>query len=163
MVHGRHVASTILRAMESLCEEWKLGGTEDCNVFLTADRGSNVVAAVRDSTMFKHIPCLQHVLHRAILSTLEVRGMSGLFKRLAQVGGHFAKSPTSCSLYKEFLVSKKQKVLLPKTPCKTRWHSFYLAGIRYLDIHEWLEQWTSSSRTDDHNAGCVHRYLLTSS
>ena len=73
-VNGRHTADTIMEAMHNLCKEWDVGMSEDCKVFLTADRGTNVVAAVRESGQMWHIPCLQHVLHRAILTALDAKG-----------------------------------------------------------------------------------------
>jgi hypothetical protein len=70
-VVGRHTGAEIANVMEQLCLTWKLGMDPACKIVLTADRGTNVISAVRQSGQFLFVPCFQHVMHRAILSALD--------------------------------------------------------------------------------------------
>jgi hypothetical protein len=66
---------------------------------VVADRGTNIVKALNDSTVTQAVPCMMHVMHRVVLAGLDEINCKVLFKKLAQLGGHFAQSATTKSYF----------------------------------------------------------------
>ena len=55
VVEGKHDADNIRRSVEKLAKDW---GIEGKKLFVTTDRGTNIVKACEDSNVLEHIPCL---------------------------------------------------------------------------------------------------------
>lgn len=45
--------------------------TNDMPCFVTSDRGSNIRAAIASTQSLRGIPCMSHVLHRAVLESID--------------------------------------------------------------------------------------------
>ena len=75
--------------------------TDELPAFITSDRGSNIKAAIASTRSLRGIPCLSHVLHRAVLEAIDlieecspvhkVMGMSAAFNRVVPCTSHFVK------------------------------------------------------------------------
>lgn len=59
--------------LHSVLTDWSLAPDPNGNaVYFTSDRGSNVKAALQRAQWATHVPCLSHVLHRAVLEAIDV-------------------------------------------------------------------------------------------
>ena len=98
-VKGRHDADGLVEYVLKLAREWRVTAESKLACWLTADRGSNIKKAILNSCQFIYVPCLQHVLHRVVVSGITNVGMNVAWKQLTRLAGHFNRSAITNSMY----------------------------------------------------------------
>ena len=107
-------------------DEIGLTMTKDMPIFLTSDRGSNIVSAVNLSEgKIIHIPCLSHCLHRAVLDGMKrCRALDGL-KKCVKLATHFKQSVPATSSFQSWQRDNYPSALNYISASQTRWHGYY--------------------------------------
>ena len=92
-------------------------GLEEAKVFFTTDRGTNVKKALTEASWADNIPCLSHVLHRAVLEAISAfsggagggagssRGqpdMGDVWGKVTDLGRSLHASPNRTSRFEAF-------------------------------------------------------------
>lgn len=103
--------------------------------FITTDRGSNIRSAIASTPALRGIPCLSHVLHRAVLEAIDLTDGDSPVRKVIAMSAAFNKSIPRATAFTKWQ-SEEQKLtpLLPVTVSRTRWHGYLDSIIRHLMI-----------------------------
>ena len=75
LISDVHDELALRQHLEGRLSSWGLmPQADEARVFITADRGTNIKAAITNSQWATFIPCLRHVLHRVVLTALAASG-----------------------------------------------------------------------------------------
>ena len=115
----RHFAEACARQFLSVAREW---GIEDKITTIGTDSAPNMLAAGR-ILPFQHVPCVAHLIQRAIVMALRDSGFDVALAKFRKVVGHFKHSPANC----DELHAEQASLQLPEEPLvqdvPTRWNS----------------------------------------
>ena len=117
----RHFAEACARQFLDVATEW---GIKEKITTLGTDSAPNMIAAGR-IVPFEHLPCVAHLVQRAVVMSLRDAGFDGLLAKCRKVVGHFKHSPAnSDELHaQQASLGKKQEELVQDVP--TRWNTTY--------------------------------------
>ncbi|CAL9696518.1 unnamed protein product [Knipowitschia caucasica] len=87
----RHFAEACARQFLDVANQWKIA---DKISTIGTDSAPNMVAAGRIQP-FEHLPCVAHVVQRAIVMSLREGGFDGALAKCRKVVGHFKHSPAN--------------------------------------------------------------------
>lgn len=115
----RHFAEACARQFLDVANQW---GIADKISTIGTDSAPNMVAAGR-ILPFEHLPCVAHVVQRAIVMSLREGGFDGALAKCREVVGHFKHSPANSDELNVQQVSlgQVQEPLVQDVP--TRWNS----------------------------------------
>ncbi|KAK3916831.1 E3 SUMO-protein ligase ZBED1 [Frankliniella fusca] len=150
---GIHDGQAILKKVENLCEEQlglKENDLDQPTVYITADNGSNMAAALSQPSIRKqndpkvaavlkkkrwwnHIKCMNHTLQLAINDARKEMDAKTVIDKVQNLAVRYARSKTA----RECLERFQQEHNLPRHEiifyCETRWNSEYLMLARFLE------------------------------
>ncbi len=134
--------------------------------FITSDRGSNIKAAIASTDKLWGIPCLSHVLHRAVLESLDLVETSSPVHKVMSMAAAFNKSiPRSSHFVKWQREDKNIAPLQVEQISRTRWHGYHDSMIRHIQIQDRISEWIEHVRllpNNDHlNVEPLTEFLCT--
>ncbi|KAF1384029.1 hypothetical protein PFLUV_G00137990 [Perca fluviatilis] len=115
----RHFAEACARQFLDVANQW---GIADKISTIGTDSAPNMVAAGR-ILPFEHLPCVAHVVQRAIVMSLREGGFDGALAKCRKVVGHFKHSPANSDELnvQQASLGQVQEPLVQDVP--TRWNS----------------------------------------
>ena len=115
----RHFAEACARQFLDVANQW---GITDKISTIGTDSAPNMVAAGR-ILPFEHLPCVAHVVQRAIVMSLRQGGFDGALAKCHKVVGHFKHSPANSDELnaQQASLGQDQEQLVQDVP--TRWNS----------------------------------------
>ncbi|XP_059927935.1 E3 SUMO-protein ligase ZBED1-like [Gadus macrocephalus] len=115
----RHFAEACARQFLDVANQW---GITDKISTIGTDSAPNMVAAGR-ILPFEHVPCVAHVVQRAIVMSLRDGGFDGALAKCRKVVGHFKHSPANSDELnaQQASLGQDQEQLVQDVP--TRWNS----------------------------------------
>ncbi|KAJ8280862.1 hypothetical protein GJAV_G00060070 [Gymnothorax javanicus] len=87
----RHFAEACARQFLDVTNQW---GIADKTTTIGTDSAPNMIAAGR-ILPFEHLPCIAHLVQRAIVTSLGAGGFDGVLAKCRKVVGHFKHSPAN--------------------------------------------------------------------
>ena len=142
-------ADAVGKHLHAVLTDWSLAPDPNANaVYFTSDRGSNVKAALEKAQWATHVPCLSHILHRAVLDAIDAtnsdpttsgaasegmfRNMYGVWRKVTTLGTAMHMSPNRTAQFELSQLRAGETPLQPVSPCRTRWHGYKEAAARHL-------------------------------
>nr|XP_055037062.1 E3 SUMO-protein ligase ZBED1-like [Misgurnus anguillicaudatus] len=125
-----HFAEACARQFLDVANQW---GIADKISTIGTDSAPNMVAAGR-ILPFEHLPCVAHVVQRAILMSLWEGGFDGVLAKCRKVVGHFKHSPANTDELNVQQASLGQVQEPQDVP--TRWNSTRLGLIIYAEYEK---------------------------
>nr|XP_054591422.1 E3 SUMO-protein ligase ZBED1-like [Nothobranchius furzeri] len=115
----RQFADACARQFLDVANQW---GIADKTSTIGTDSARNMVAAGR-ILPFQHLPCVAHVIQRAIVVSLRESGFDGFLVKCRKVVGHFKHSPANSDELnaQQASLGQEQEQLVQDVP--TRWNS----------------------------------------
>ena len=115
----RHFAEACARQFLDVANQW---GITDKTSTIGTDSAPNMVAAGR-ILPFEHVPCVAHVVQRAVVMSLRDGGFDGALAKCRKVFGHFKHSPANSDELnaQQASLGQDQEQLVQDVP--TRWNS----------------------------------------
>ena len=87
----RHFADACARQFLSVANQWAI---QDKITTVGTDSAPNMIAAGR-ILPFEHLPCIAHLVQRAVVMSLRDGGFDAVLGKCRKVVGHFKHSPAN--------------------------------------------------------------------
>ncbi|XP_054592038.2 E3 SUMO-protein ligase ZBED1-like [Nothobranchius furzeri] len=115
----RQFADACARQFLDVANQWGIAAKTST---IGTDSARNMVAAGR-ILPFEHLPCVAHVIQRAIVVSLRESGFDGILVKCRKVVGHFKHSPANLDELnaQQASLGQEQEQLVQDVP--TRWNS----------------------------------------
>ena len=144
-VTSQHTAPVILAHINELCSKWGIGPIQSGDdleevlipVFATSDRGTNIKKALQESSSYMNVPCIAHVIHRVVLSSIaKNEKIRDILINVTNISRNLHKSSQQSTHFRNWVWHSKARVPPAAiTPIQTRWYSAVESLGRYLELH----------------------------
>ncbi|XP_046907209.1 E3 SUMO-protein ligase ZBED1-like [Hypomesus transpacificus] len=115
----RHFANAVAEHFMLVAREWDI---QHKVVSLTTDSARNMIAAARQLP-FEHMPCIAHIVHRAVTVSLTNSPFDSALAKCRKVVGHFKHSPANQAELEQQQVAHHQNKESLAQEVSTRWNS----------------------------------------
>ncbi|KAK3505562.1 hypothetical protein QTP70_021899, partial [Hemibagrus guttatus] len=115
----RHFAEACAKQFIKVEKEWEI---ESKITTVGMDIARNMIAASR-LLPFEHMPCIAHIIQRAIVMALREGGFDGVLEKCRKLVGHFKHSPSNMIDLKAQQIAHGLGKESPVQDVLTRWHS----------------------------------------
>ncbi|KAK7164986.1 hypothetical protein R3I94_003387 [Phoxinus phoxinus] len=115
----RHFAEACAEQFMQVAKEWEI---ESKITTVGTDSARNMIAASR-LLPFEHMPCIAHIIQRAIVMALREGGFDGVLGKCRKLVGHFKHSPSNMIDLKAQQIAHDLGEETLVQDVLTRWHS----------------------------------------